>query len=66
MKEQSAIKGIQDKGRDDGKIKLRQHDFKESNRWKIGLKDEAWWIDLIGGSLRLGFLIPKAKSNDGF
>ena len=29
MNEWSAIKGIQDKGRDDGKIKLRQHDFKE-------------------------------------
>ena len=30
MKGLSAIKGIQDKGMDDGKIKLRQQDFKES------------------------------------
>ena len=29
-------------------------------------KDEAGWIDLIGGSLRLGLWIPKAKSDDGF
>jgi len=27
-------------------------------------KDEAWWIDLIGGSLRLGLWISKAKSDD--
>ena len=27
-------------------------------------KDEAWWIDLIGGSLRLGLWIPKANSDD--
>ena len=27
-------------------------------------KDEAWWIDFIGGSLRLGLWIPKAKSED--
>ena len=31
MNELSAIKGIQDKGRDDGKIKLRQQDLKESD-----------------------------------
>ena len=29
-------------------------------------KDEAWWIDLIGGSLRLGLWIPKATSDDRF
>ena len=60
---------------DDGMIKLMQQDFKEADlvedgfRRSLGLglwisKDEAWWIDLIGGSLRLGFWIPKAKCED--
>ena len=31
MKEQNAIKGIQDRERDDGMIKLMQQDFKESD-----------------------------------
>ena len=56
-------------------IKLMQQDFKESDlagdgfRRSLGLglwisKDEAWWIDSIGGSLRLGLWIPKAKRDD--
>ena len=59
----------------DGMIKLMQQDFTEADlaedgfRRSLGLglwisKDEAWWIDLIGGSLILGLWIPKAKSED--
>ena len=58
-------------------IKLMQQDFKESDLMEDGFqrslglglwisKDEAWWIDLMGGSLRLGLCIPKAKSDDLF
>ena len=39
MEEQSAIKGIHGREMDDGMIKLVQHDFKESDWWKMVFRD---------------------------
>ena len=39
MREQSAIKGIQDREMDDGMIKLMQQDFKESDWREMGFGD---------------------------
>ena len=47
------------------RVRLAEDGFRRSLGLGLWIsKDEAWWIDWIGGSLRLGLWIPKAKSDD--
>ena len=75
MKERSAIKrnpGWGDGGWDETadatgfqRVGLMEDGFRRSLGLGLWIsKDGAWWTDLIGGSLRLGLWIPKAKSDD--
>ena len=70
MKERSAKNRIQDREMDDGKadatgcqrVRLMEDGFRRSLGLGLWIsKDEAWWIDLIGGSLKLRVRIDSTR-----